>query len=488
MMPPNVPPPMPINASSISDLLAIVSRILPPSFLDPIKNVGPGYELYEAAAAAMARVSQGVAVLDRAAFIGTATSAALTTALVQFTRPGVSFVGSISTTVLTVTDVYVGTLAVGETIDGAGVTGGTTIVSLGTGTGGLGTYNLSASMTVGSSRLSATAGAVTIAPGTVVTTSKTNRDFILLHPAYLTASGAGSLISAPVLVQAVAASFEFNNCLGPLETAAGELIAGDIDTIRTLITAPDYADPTIAVAQYATASGGAMADLDQIGNDQDMPRLPGESDAQYRARLKLLPDVVSPGAIDRYVAAFFQQFAAAGAAYALTFVIETWQLDYQTAYDVPNASNLPAGSPFIALGLNTCFFFDDTRGPTGTNIPNPSGYFGRWLSFDDYRGAFIVVVPLLPAIADSGMFYDDPSTSPVGTGQQIAPLFETALGYVGASFFDVPTNLGGSPVAPAGYFDGQDNGRNAVYAGLYAGLNQIKAGGVDVEIVLYNLS
>ena len=411
---------MPINASTASQLLAIVQRLLPPSFLDPIKNVGPGYELYQGAAAAMARVSQAVAVLDRAAFIGTATSGSLATALVTFSRPGTSFSGSISGTALTVTDVFRGSLAIGQTLAGTGVTGGTTIVS-GSGT----SWVVSASQTVGPITFLATAGALTINPGTVVTTSATNRDFILLFPVSFSAS---QLVAAPVLCQAVAESFEFNNCLGPIVTAAGELVPGSIDTIKALLTTPDYADPTIVVAQYEDASGGAMADLDQIGNDQDMPRQPGESDAQYRVRLRMLPDTVSPGAIDRYVAAFFQQFAQAGEQYTVVYVIETWQLDYQTAWDVPNASLLPAGSPFVDLGLNTCFFYDDTRGPSGTNIPNPSGYFGRWLSINDYRGAFIVVAPLLPAISDTGMFYDDPSPSPIGTGQQIAPLFETPSG------------------------------------------------------------
>jgi hypothetical protein len=56
--------------------------------------------------------------------------------------------GSITTTVLTVTAVTSGTLAVGQILTGTGVTTGTTITSLGTGTGGTGTYNLSASQTV----------------------------------------------------------------------------------------------------------------------------------------------------------------------------------------------------------------------------------------------------------------------------------------------------------------------------------------------------
>lgn len=60
------------------------------------------------------------------------------------------FTGSISTTVLTVSAVSYGSLSVGTTIIGVGVTVGTIITALGTGTGGAGTYTLSSSMSVGS--------------------------------------------------------------------------------------------------------------------------------------------------------------------------------------------------------------------------------------------------------------------------------------------------------------------------------------------------
>jgi hypothetical protein len=57
---------------------------------------------------------------------------------------------SISTTTLTVTAVASGTLYVGQTIQGSGVTANTVITALGTGTGGVGTYTVSASQTVAS--------------------------------------------------------------------------------------------------------------------------------------------------------------------------------------------------------------------------------------------------------------------------------------------------------------------------------------------------
>lgn len=73
----------------------------------------------------------------------------LTGALNSIT-PTTQFTGTISTTTLTVTAVAKGQLAVGQIISGAGVTPGTRITALGTGTGYTGTYTISVSQTVGS--------------------------------------------------------------------------------------------------------------------------------------------------------------------------------------------------------------------------------------------------------------------------------------------------------------------------------------------------
>lgn len=63
---------------------------------------------------------------------------------------------TISTTTMTVSAVTSGTLSIGQTISGTGVTGGTTITALGTGTGGTGTYTVSASQTVSSTTITGT--------------------------------------------------------------------------------------------------------------------------------------------------------------------------------------------------------------------------------------------------------------------------------------------------------------------------------------------
>lgn len=74
---------------------------------------------------------------------------------------GASVTGSIDTTTLTVTAVGSGTLTVGQTLSGSGVTAGTKITDLGTGTGGTGTYTVDTSQTASSTTITATAAAAT---------------------------------------------------------------------------------------------------------------------------------------------------------------------------------------------------------------------------------------------------------------------------------------------------------------------------------------
>lgn len=71
-------------------------------------------------------------------------------------RPTATVTGSISGTTLTVTAVSSGLLRVGFIISGTGVTAGTTITAYGTGTGGNGTYTVSASQTVSSTTITGT--------------------------------------------------------------------------------------------------------------------------------------------------------------------------------------------------------------------------------------------------------------------------------------------------------------------------------------------
>jgi hypothetical protein len=76
------------------------------------------------------------------------------------TSGGASFTGAISGTTLTASAVT-GTIAVGQTVSGAGVTAGTTISSLGSGTGGAGTYTVNHSQTVSSEAMTSAGSGAT---------------------------------------------------------------------------------------------------------------------------------------------------------------------------------------------------------------------------------------------------------------------------------------------------------------------------------------
>jgi hypothetical protein len=67
----------------------------------------------------------------------------------------VAFTGSIAGTVMTVTAVEFGTIRLGAQVFGAGIAAGTQIVSFDSGSGGVGTYNVSPAQTVTSKALAA---------------------------------------------------------------------------------------------------------------------------------------------------------------------------------------------------------------------------------------------------------------------------------------------------------------------------------------------
>lgn len=67
---------------------------------------------------------------------------------------GATFTGSIALTTLTVTAVSAGQVSIGQTLSGSGITDGTQILRMITGSGGTGTYEVSISQTVSSTTIS----------------------------------------------------------------------------------------------------------------------------------------------------------------------------------------------------------------------------------------------------------------------------------------------------------------------------------------------
>lgn len=73
--------------------------------------------------------------------------------------PNAVFAASISGTVMNVTAISQGVIGVSQTISGTGISANITIISLGTGTGGTGTYNISLPQTIATEQI------VSVAPG-----------------------------------------------------------------------------------------------------------------------------------------------------------------------------------------------------------------------------------------------------------------------------------------------------------------------------------
>jgi len=84
---------------------------------------------------------------------------------IRVIAPDSSFTASISGTTMTVTAIGSGALSIEQVLSGSGVTVGTTITAFGTGTGGTGTYLVSASQTVGSTAMTGRGASVTVPNG-----------------------------------------------------------------------------------------------------------------------------------------------------------------------------------------------------------------------------------------------------------------------------------------------------------------------------------
>lgn len=300
-------------------------------------------------------------------------------------------------------------------------------------------------------------GDTTIRAGTIVSTSNGNRKYITLTDVAFTGAALGPL---SVQIAAVLPGWEFN--VPGLATAAdGEALPGEVDTVAHIdaFLSPSgerfLNSPPFAVTNALPICGGRPPMLDGLGLDRGIIRSDGETDDLYKNRIRQLPDTVSPFNLRRAINAAFALYGySIGAGIDL---IETWNPAYQTAFDVTGT---------IPLVNTNLFCYDDPRDPSLL-------FFNRWYGEEDFRGAFIVVVPNIGAIADCGMAFDDTATGPTA----ISP--DTG-GVRAISAYDVPSTLS---IHQGGY-DGFDLVKVGVYKGLYDLLDRIKAGGVFFAVEL----
>ena len=245
-----------------------------------------------------------------------------------------------------------------------------------------------------------------------------------------------------VVLDDLSAGYEWN-VLGQEIAPNADVQPGYIDTIDTPLQTPEFGDPTMKVRQLVAITDGVTGFLEQLGLDRGVPRATGEPTEQYRARVRTLPDTVSFDAVRRAVESVL-------APLNISFqYIETFLLSYQSCFDAPNT-------------LAPIFVYDDPR----PQPPRP--FMNRWLDENEFRGAFIIVVPRLAAITERGMVYDDP--------EDIQGNFFTNLGRRAQSAYDSPND---TTVVYAGVYDGEDQQQQALMQALFFLLQQTKAAGVS---------
>jgi len=264
-----------------------------------------------------------------------------------------------------------------------------------------------------------------------------------------------------VVARAVAPGSGFNQ-LGPYTTAGGESVPGEISMRSYLILDPPFGDTSIVAEQLDDAEGGVTGMLDLHAEDRGMPRFPGESDAQLRSRIRQLPDTTTPAAINRFLSSIFSPL---GLPY---WVFEPFEQGVAGVVDAPSQDVGDYETNLMA--------YDDPRVPDGTPTPPGNGVFwGRMWAAEEALGAFVVVVPKIPAMKFCGFLLGDSVTA---LSQLANPLGERGLSvlglYAGVSADITPTVL-----------SGRDEQVASVYRAVVAGLRRIKPAGVLPLVELY---
>lgn len=227
-----------------------------------------------------------------------------------------------------------------------------------------------ATATVAISRTSTVSGAVVLQAGSLVGTPdgylyETQSDAVL---------GASDVGPVSVAVKATARGWLWNQP-GPITAASGEVIPGPISLlVKPIVAWPVYFDPYLVVTQETAATGGVSPSLEGIGADRGIPRIAGESVIDYRNRLFVLPDTVTPAAIQRILDYVVGKASKdAGTTYSFR---EGWDMRLMTAYDFPINQMLPVpGSTTETFNGNVFVYDYAPDDPLANRYPLPKGSF-----------------------------------------------------------------------------------------------------------------
>jgi len=196
-----------------------------------------------------------------------AASPSLATILQPIFVGGTSTASSIATTTLTVGGTVTGTFAVGQVISGTGVTSNTRITALGTGTGGAGTYTVSASQTVSSTAINSAKGVnlslnTTYAFEGLYMLSRT-AGAATSHTVALGFGGSTSIGSIAYFVTTAASASGFNQVVNNTNLTTGAIIQTAATVVTPAFTGNAYIPIKIQGTVSTGGSGGTLVPLQQ---------------------------------------------------------------------------------------------------------------------------------------------------------------------------------------------------------------------------------
>lgn len=287
--------------------------------------------------------------------------------------------------------------------------------------------------------------AVTVKAGTIVQADG-GRFFRTLNDAVF---GPMELGPKPANVRSLFQTYQ-HNVTGTVVTDGGVTLPGEIDTIRVLVEDPPFGDPSIKVRQITNMSGGRAPSLELLAIDRGVPRIDGESGVSLAYRLRHLPENITPNAIRNALKALLEPYRA-------TFeFIETFDLDFETAYDMGEGSNV--------------FTYDD---PRSTMFPAIN-----WVSDErELWGTFYVNISQIEPIEDYGGCYDDPA----GTAEEA--LSPNSGGRRAVAAYDLPDSTTFGTGADLGLaFDGRDVAQDALLESVWELLTSLRAAGIVVGL------
>ncbi len=200
----------------------------------------------------------GVAVTSGAIDVSAAASFSAAAAVIETALNYADAVvtGAIAATTLTVSAVTSGTLAVGQVIEGTGITAGTKITALGTGTGGTGTYTVTPSQTAASTSIRAGEATVAYDPtsgGFVITAGTPGAD------GDITVANSGATANALKLSASTGAITSQGGDAGVPATAMDDVIANTQNFATFATVDKPSVDDMVAFGAWANDQGARYA-------------------------------------------------------------------------------------------------------------------------------------------------------------------------------------------------------------------------------------